>query len=450
MYDTVPAQAGFAALAAAWLDGTADPVSRDRLAAGGLDLRVEDRTDAQGYAAWLQVAARGFLDGERTQEQVDAAFERSGYRRRSAVYDPAAAMPEAPVATIASWIGGLTVPGGRAVPSCAVSAVTVSPTHRRRGIARALLEGELRAAAAAGVPLAMLTVSESTLYGRYGFAPAALSASWRIDTKRARWAGPQPEGRVDFVPRARLRELAPALHERVRLSRPGEIDVPAGHWDGMAGTLPGAKDPGRTRAIQYADAGGEVRGVALYSVHGNDDDFTKASVTIGYLLAETDDAYAALWRFFVEMDLVAQVRADEQSVDEPLRWMIDDQRAAVVTIADHQYVRVLDVPAALTARSYGAPGTLALQVEDPLGIAGGEFLIEVDAQGAAEVHAGTAGDARAGAVPVALGIAELSAMYLGGVSAIALAAAGRIRTPDPAAVARVFGWHQVPRLSIWY
>ena len=68
------------------------------------------------------------------------------------IFDPAAPMPDAPVATIASWIGELTVPGGRGIPSCAISAVTVAPTHRRRGIARAMLEGELRTAAAAGVP----------------------------------------------------------------------------------------------------------------------------------------------------------------------------------------------------------------------------------------------------------------------------------------------------------
>ena len=116
------------------------------------------------------------------------------------IFDPAAPMPAAPVATIASWIGELTVPGGRGIPSCAISAVTVAPTHRRRGIARAMLEGELRTAAAAGIPLAMLTVSESQLYGRYGFAPAAASASWHIDVKRAVWIGPRPGGRVDFVP----------------------------------------------------------------------------------------------------------------------------------------------------------------------------------------------------------------------------------------------------------
>ncbi|MGL4255422.1 MAG: GNAT family N-acetyltransferase [Microbacterium sp.] len=433
---------------AAFRAGRVDEQSRARLAESGLDYR-RTTVDGDDFAPWLQSVARGFQDGERTAEHVAAARVRSGYRRLTGVYDPAAPASEAPVATIASWLGELTVPGHAAVPACAISAVTVAPTHRRRGIARAMLEGELRAAADAGIPVAMLTVSESTLYGRYGFAPAAASASWRIETRRATWIGPRPDGRVDFIARETLRELAPGLHERVRLSAAGEIDVPGSHWDGFAGTTPTAEKAGDKRAIQYTDASGEVRGLALYTVKENHDDFTKATVRVVYLLADGDDAYAALWRFLLELDLVAEVHADELSVDEPLRWMIADQRAATVTLRDHQYVRILDVAAALEVRRYGAPGTLALDVADPLGHAAGRYLLGVDADGVGRVRAWE-GDAPAGAVEVAVGIEELSAAYLGGVSLATLAAAGRVRSEDPSAAARVLAWHRAPRLSIWY
>jgi predicted acetyltransferase len=364
---------------------------------------------------------------------------------------------DAPVATIASWLGELSVPGEAVIPSCAISAVTVSPTHRRRGIARAMLEGELRAADAAGIPVAMRTVSESPLYGRYGFAPAAPGASWQIETKRAAWIGPRPGGRVDFVTRAQVRELLPALHERVRPGRPGEIDVPGSHWDGIAGTNPAAEKTGEKRAVQYTEAEGGVRGAAVYAVRENHDDFTKATVTVHYLLAETDDAYAALWRFLLELDLVAEVHAGELSVDEPLLWMIADQRAAKVTVRDHQYVRILDVVAALETRRFGAPGTLVLEVADPLGFTEGRYLLEADARGVGHVRRLADGEA-ADAVTVTLGIAELSAAYLGGVSLATLAAAGRVsaagvdvdRAEAIAAAARVLAGHAAPRLSIWY
>ena len=243
--------------------------------------------------------------------------------------------------------------------------------------------------------------------------------------------------------------IAP-LHERTRFAVAGEIEVPAAHWDAFAGTRPDAKDAGNTRAIQYTDEAGEVRGLALYSVRENEKDFTKSTVTVSYLLAETDDAYAALWRFFLELDLVGEVRAHELSVDEPLLWMISDQRAASVRVQDHQYVRILDVAAALEARTFGAPGVVALEVSDPLGFAAGRWLLEVDAEGRGAVTPWDATEAPEGAAVVALGVEELSAVYLGGVSLATLAAAGRVQTTDAATAARVFAWHTAPRLSIWY
>lgn len=444
---------------AAFRAGEVDARSRESLARTGLDYR-RVAVEGDDYAPWLQSVARGFQDGERSEEQVAASRERSAYRRLTGVFDGAGPVPEAPVATIASWLGELTVPGGGVIPSCAISAVTVAPTHRRRGVARAMLEGELRAARDAGIPMAMLTVSESTLYGRYGFAPAAAGASWRIEAKRAGWVGPRPDGRIDFVSRERVREVLPELHERVRHRAAGEIDVPGSHWDGFAGTNPTVEKATEKRAVQYADADGVVRGAAVYAVRENHDDFTKATVHVHYLLAETDAAYAALWRFLLELDLVGEVHAGELSVDEPLLWMIADQRAAKVTVRDHQYVRIIDVAAALETRRYGAPGRLVLDVADPLELADGRYLLEVDASGAGRVRRLDDRD-EPDAVVVSLGIAELSATYLGGVALSTLAAAGRVSVANAqdegvdgtgpiAAATRVLSWHTAPRLSIWY
>ena len=419
------------------------------LAAGGLQLRLVADDDRAGFDRWLDAVSRGFLHGERTDIHHQAAFERLGYRRKIGVFDDRAPVADVPVATFASWLAELSVPGAATVPACAISSVTVAPTHRRQGIARAMMDGELRRAAQLGVPVAMLTVSESTIYGRYGFAPAAAAASWTIDARRARWIGSTPAGRVDFIPRERLRDLAPGLHERWRTGSPGEIEMPGGHWDRIAGTHPDADKPGDRRAVQYSDAGGVVRGLAVYSVTENDDDFTGSSVQVAYLLAEDADAYAGLWRFLLEMDLIAEVSARELSVDEPLLWMISDQRAAKVTVQDHQYVRILDVTAALERRRYAAAGTLALEVHDPLGIAGGRFILRVDDTGWAAVTPWE-DDAPEGAVLVRLGIAELSAVYLGTVSLATLAAAGRVDTSDAAAAARVMSWHVAARLSFWY
>ncbi|GAA0498727.1 GNAT family N-acetyltransferase [Microbacterium aurantiacum] len=420
-----------------------------RLAARGLELRRVPGTD-DGFPAWLQVVARGFLDGSRSPAQIEAVRERSAYRRATGVYDPSAPDPHAPVATLASWRGELSVPGDAAIAACAISSVTVSPTHRRRGIARALLEGELDVARSTGFPVAMLTVSESPLYGRYGFAPAAFGASWRIDARRAGWIGPTPSGRVDFISRERVRELLATVHERIRRAVPGEVDVPGGHWDAIAGTRPDLEKAEQRRAVQYTDDEGEVRGALVYTVQENEADFAASRAHVHYLLAETPDAYAALWRFVLSLDLIAEITADQLSVEEPLRWMIADQRAATVSVRDHQYVRILDVAPCLSSRRYGAPGAVVLEVSDPLGYAEGRWLLRVADDGAAAVTPLAPEDIPADAVGLALGVEELSALFLGGVSATTLAYAGRIRSTDADAAGRIFAWPTAPRLSIWY
>lgn len=200
--------------------------------------------------------------------------------------------------------------------------------------------------------------------------------------------------------------------------------------------------------MQYASPSGEVDGIALYTVTENEDDFTESSLGLQVLLAATDEAYAGLWRFFLSMDLIGTIRAPGLAVDEPLWWMIADQRAATITVRDHHYVRILDVPAALAARRYDVADTVAIEVVDPLEIAGGPFVLTTDVDGAGFVE--VADEPPLGLPSLRLGIAELSALLLGGVSAVTLARAGRIETDDPERIARIFQTVSAPRLSFWY
>jgi predicted acetyltransferase len=427
-------------------DAPVHDAARAAIEAQGLDVRRIDDTARADTDPWLDAVARGFLDGERNDTHREAFLARVAGRRMLGVYDPGAPVATTPVSTFASWGSELTVPGG-IVPASAISAVTVAPTHRRRGILREVMAGELRTAAELGYAAAVLTVSESGIYGRFGFGPAAPAAHWRLDVRRAGWRGPEPDGRIDFLTREQGREIAGELHDRVRPGSPGEIEMPRGHWDRFFGTSADAEKGGELRVLQYRSVAGQVDGLAIYRVTENHDDFPASTVDVSLLLAATDDAYAALWRFLLSMDLIGTIRAGELSVEEPLWWMIADQRAATITIRDHQYVRILDVAAALSGRRYDTADVIALEVEDPLGIAGGRFTLSTDAAGAATVEAGAADG---GALSVRLGVAELSAILLGGVSPATLARAGRVHTDDPARLARVFATPTAPRLSFWY
>ncbi len=364
-----------------------DPESTARLAERGLRMGLVDTADRAAFDRWLQVDARGFHGGAMSEEEL--GWWRGGVaeRRTTGVWDAG----DDPVATTNSWTAPVTVPGGGEVPAWAISSVTVAPTHRRRGIARALLEAELRTTRALGLPLAVLTVSESTLYGRYGFAPAAFASDYVFDTTRATWTGPEPAGTLGFVTIEQWRAAIAPLHERERRQHPGAIEVFGLRWDQIGGLKSDDKDRAkRMRSVAFTDEAGELRGLALYHVGGGDEDFTKHHLTVDHLCAETPAAYAALWRFLLELDLVKEVRAGLRATDEPVRWMVRDQRGIHQTVIDHHWVRILDVKAALEARGYERDGVLEFQLTDEQGFASGGWRLEV-VGGRGTVTAGAGG-----------------------------------------------------------
>lgn len=422
-----------------------DSTSAAELAATGLDYAtVPD--DGEGFRLFHSAVDRGFLAPRSTPEQVASASQSLAYRRKVGVYDRGARTPESPVATVDSWVAQLTTSPQRTVPMWAISAVTVSPTHRRRGIARAMLLGELRAARDAGVPMAGLTVSEATIYGRWGFSPAVYTSDWSIDTRRARWIGPVPQGRLDFVEQEEMPAILGAVYERTRLRRGGRIEGWPGLWVRTAGLRPGAEDAAKMRAVVYRGDDGAERGILVYSLTERADDHSAHELAVRALFADGADAEAALWRFAIEHDLVATVTASLRPVDDPVRWMVSDQRAARVSVTDHHWLRILDVPAALSARSWAADDSLVIRVDDPLGFAGGTWRLGTEG---GELREAEATDA---ASDVSLGVDALASLYLGGVSAAVLAAAGRL-TAEPDVVRRLdalFRAAEPPLLDIWY
>lgn len=432
-----------------------DPTSAARLAEGGLHMVVVDTSDAAAFEAWLQAEVRGFHEADAPAAELARLRDGLGYRRTVGVYDDTTRHPETPVATVSTWPGQLSVPGGRALTAWAISAVTVAPTHRRRGMARALLEAELRTAAALGLPVAMLTVSEATIYGRFGFGPAAMASDWRIDTRRTRWAGPAASGRVQFVGRDEGAVALAELHERTRLDTPGQIDVWTLRWQRKAGMIePDTDDNRRLRVVTHVDDDGVTRGVAIYRLKERIGDFAAHTLVVEQLAAETPDASAALWRFLLEVDLVAEVTASLRSADEPLRWQLSDQRGATVTTYDHLWLRIVDVAGALTARGYTGTGALLLDVDDELGYAAGRWLLTVAAGVDPRIERlESVADAPAGTPIVALSAAALGSLFLGGVSAATLAEAGRLRELTDGAAAAADGLLRSPRvpwLSVWF
>lgn len=432
-----------------------DDLSAARLRETGLEYRVVDGAGDEADH-WFAAVDRGFLGERSSAEQLTGGRETLSTNRAIGVFDASGPEPHIPIATVCAWVMDLTVDTDSYLPMWSISDVTVSSTHRRRGIARSLLEGELRAAAAAGVPVAGLTVSEATIYGRYGFGPAAHTASWKIDNRRAGWIGPTPTegerpGRLDPIEREALRDDLAALNETTRGTRPGDVAGWPTLWRGLAGLTPGKLD-GKVRGVRYTDADGTLRGALAYALEHNPDDFTRATLNVRAAIADGPEAYAALWRYALQHDLVGTVTASLRSLHEPLRWLVADQRALQVTEVDHHWLRILDLPACLAARRLRVPGSVTLRVGDPLGLTDGVWSLTVQESGhASVVQADDVAPAAEHGV-VTLGIAELSAMLLGGVTASTLLAAGRLACEPATArwLDLAFTPVTAPQLSYWY
>lgn len=427
-----------------------DTASVDALAARGLEYRTVPADD-DALDRYSEAISRGFTGERSTPEQLDAWRSSLHGNRMVAVYDPAGADPATPVATVDSWLMDVTIDVDSFLPMWSISGVTVSSTHRRRGIARALLEGELRSAATAGIPIAGLTVSEATIYGRYGFGPAAHTGTWTIDARRAGWIGPRPtDGRLDHIEREDLARDLATLNDATRGTRPGDISAWPNLWQELAGIRPAREDK-KVRGVRYSDPDGTLRGVIAYTLTENPADFTRATLDVRALIADGRDAYAALWCHALEHDLVGTVTTSLRSLHEPLRWMVADERALTVAERDHHWLRILDVPRCLSARRFRVPGSVVLAVADPLGFADGGWLLHVDASGSSAVD--RLDDGAPPDVPIlTLGVGELSAMLLGGVTASTLLAAGRVDTdPDTARwLDLAFAPATAPQLSYWY
>lgn len=426
-----------------------DATAAAALAAQGLRLSVLDPADEAAQRAWVEADTRGFHDAAPTDEYLAELRGDAVLQRAIAIHDPSLVDADIPVATLGAWPAAMTVPGGE-VSTWAISSVTVAPTHRRRGIARTMLEAELRTAVAAGLPLAILTVSEATIYTRYGFGPGTWSADLEIDARRAGWRGADVPGRVQLVGRDTAIDTGRTLLEQARRGRVGDVEIVGHRFDRLFGAASDAADLRKRRFVRYDDEQGVPRGLAVYRMIPNEADFSDVTAEVTQLAATTDDAYRALWRYLLELDLVGTVRAPLRTVDEPLRWLVGDPRRIGTTeLREHLWVRVLDPVTALAARTYAGAGRLGLRISDPLGYADGAVTIDVDAHGHAVV---TAGEPEEGPL-LDLPVDVLGSLYLGGVSAATLAAAGRLgeRTPGDAALAdRLLRAPHAPALMTWF
>jgi predicted acetyltransferase len=323
----------------------------------------------------------------------------------------------------------MTVPGGVRVGTAGVTWVGVIPTHRRRGLLRSLMARQLADVRRNGEPLAALVASEGGIYQRFGYGLGILMGAIEIDRDRARFrTESQPLGTVRLVDRDEARRLMPIPYDVVCGATPGFIERGPAWWDERLADLEIHRRGAGPAYLAIYERDGEVRGYARYRIkldwgpvgHNN-------TLMVMELIGTDAIAQRELWRYIFGVDLIARVQYRWGPPSHPLMLMLAEPRRLQLRISDAIWLRIVDVPAALSARAYAADGELVLDVRDDfLPDAAGRWRVRVTG-GKAEVQPTT------DSPDMVLDTTDLAAAYLGSFSFAELGRAGRTEELTPGA-----------------
>jgi predicted acetyltransferase len=299
----------------------------------------------------------------------------------------------------------LSVPGG-SVPAGGVTVVGVLPTHRRRGVLTSMMRTQLEDCRDRGEVATYLWASEATIYGRFGYGLASRIGAISLARDRTRFAQPfESRGSVRLLGLEEAAAVFPPLYERVFAERPGMFERSKAWWE----TRRLNDDPARRRGgplhRALLELDGEPAGYALYRVAQDwESGYSKGTVTIQEVVTPTPEATRELWRWLFDFDWTSQFAADLLPVDHPLFLLLAEPRRMQFKVNEGVWVRLIDVEAALSARSYAGEGEIVLEVTD-------SFLPENAGRYRVAVGGAERTDA---AADVLLDITGLGSVYLGG------------------------------------
>ena len=328
------------------------------------------------------------------------------------------------VGTAGAFSFRMTLPGGAEADVPGVTMVSVQPTHRRRGVLTAMMRRQLDDFRERGEPFAVLTASEPAIYGRFGYGVASRQLRGTVDTTRVSFRAPAGVDRVRFrlVPPAEAVEVCERIYAQVVPRRPGMLARRPGWEQEPVLDPPASRDGAGPLLCVLAEVDGEVRGYARYATHaGWKPTGPDGTVRLRDLEALDPVTCAALWRYLAGVDLMSRIAFWNRPIDDPLLHLVSDLRRCELGFRDSLHLRLVDLPSALSARTYAGPVDVVLDVEDAFcPWNSGRWRLTGDGKGASCVRTTDAPE-------LALSVRELGAAYLGGPSLRSMADAGQVR-----------------------
>ncbi|MDP7412624.1 MAG: GNAT family N-acetyltransferase [SAR202 cluster bacterium] len=360
------------------------------------------------FDAWICTSMRAF--GEHPTPDSKASNRAITEIGRSIVVFDGADI----VGTATALSFGLTIPGG-VLPLPLVDSVAVQPTHRRRGILRAMMAHQMADFHKRGEIIAGLFVSESGIYEQFGYGVATWCEDWTMLREYSAFSD-QPFSGNDFrfVDPDDIATLWSSIYERAQPDRVGFFRFPEPKWPAFAAD-PEHKRLGATASfhIVYSGESGD-EGFVTYRIRDG------SQVFVVMLFGATPAAEAALWQFCFRIDLMTSTFAPSRPVDDPLPWMLKDPRRLKRSVRDQLWLRLVDVAAAMEARSYASESSVVLGVRDSFCPWNERrYVFETAVEGATCTPTNRSPE-------IEISAAELASVYLGGVTLDTLRRAARV------------------------
>jgi predicted acetyltransferase len=399
-----------------------------------MTIELRPVTDSN-FTEWRKVVRQGFGDHVHPDDVARLRNDRAEIDRLVAAVDP---VSERIVGTGGADSYSLTVPGGATVPMAGVAYMTTSVTHRRQGAFSSMMAQIHETAIERGDIISGLWASQSHLYGRFDYGLAINSYDWEIDPSYGAFthspvsADDESDAHVYFVDAEEAAATLPGIYEQMHRQTSGSVDRSAGRW--RYELFDDERVRGEASPLFFAicGEGGEQTGYVSYRMRRSGDS-DMGTLEVVEQVSATDTAHATIWRFLLNFDLVGKIKAENRPSDDPLWWMLSDPRRLNRKSHDSLWIRLLDVQKALEARTYGADGRLKIGlVSESRPAVAGTYVLDIDDSRASVKTTTDRPD-------VIMTPADLSAIYLGGVTPGPLVEAGRIDAISTGSLAKLHG-----------
>ena len=330
-----------------------------------------------------------------------------------------------------------SVPGGF-VRAAGVTLVGVLPTHRRRGILRSLMRAQLDDVHERGEPMAYLWASEDALYGRYGYGVASFTGNIELHRDRAAFNQDfEPQGRLRVLDAEEAVEPFSQIQRRAAAQHPGMFVRTPDWWRSRRLADPEWRREGGGEMVRILlELDDRPAGYALYRLHFSADrGIPRGHTSVIEALGDSPVATRELWRYLLSIDWMERVRAGLLPLDHELLLLLREPRRLTFNQRDGLWVRLVDVDAALNARTYKPGEPVSFELAD-------EFC----PWNAGTWEAGPEGASRSNSeAELRLDASALGSAYLGGFSFAQLARAGRVEELADGALDRADGLFRTDR-----